>query len=339
MSKTSRSQKIIQNFHNSIFGSKKIEMKDTILIVGAPRSGTTWLMEILATLPEYTYIFEPLNPIWCPESFEVGFRSRTYLSSDSKWQEGKDFLRKTFTGQIANLAIKDSIILSFLTDISIKNTMSQLTGNKLIVKSVNMNRFLPWIAKQFQLRNIFFIIRHPCAVVASQLKSGLCGYRPSSPPYKDIFPTPDIILDEASKINELDTDIIDKLKKIKTREEILAAAWCLDNYILLSHPKPHPWSLIFYEKLVKDGEKEIIRIFNEIGEKRIPKKAFKNLKKPSMVIMKEELKSIIKPELQLSKWKGNLSEDQINIILQIVSDFGLDLYTEKLEPKYEKING
>ena len=146
------------------------------------------------------------------------------------------------------------------------------------------------------------------------------------------------ILDEASKINGLDSDLIDKLKKIKTREEILAVTWCLDNYIPLSIPKPHSWSLIFYEKLVKDGKKEIIRIFNEIGEKRIPNAAIKNLKKPSMVILKEELKLINKPDLQLSKWKGYLSEDQINKILQIVSDFGLDFYTEQLEPEYDIVN-
>ena len=216
--------------------------------------------------------------------------------------------------------------------------MRQLLGDRLIVKSVNMNRFLPWIAKQFQLRSIFFIIRHPCAVVSSQLKTGLCGYRPSSPPYTDIFPTQDIILEEVSKIDGLDPVLIEKLKKIKTREEILAATWCLDNYIPLTSPKPHPWSLIFYEKLVQDGEKEITRIFSGIGVIKVPRLAFQNLKKPSMVIIKEELKLIKRPNLQLSKWREHLSKDQINKILQVVTDFSLDFYTKKLEPEYDKVN-
>lgn len=329
--------RVIQLLNNKIFRNKRIEMKDTILVVGAPRSGTTWLMKILSTLPRYTNIFEPLNPIWCPESFEIGFRSRTYLSLDTNWPEGEDYLKKTFTGQIANLAIKDSLIASLLPGLSIENVMRQLLGDKLVVKSVNINRLLPWIAERFHLRNIFFIIRHPCAVVASQLKTGLCGYRPSSPPYKDIFPTLDNILDEASKIKRLDLDIIDKLKKIKTREEILAASWCLDNYIPFSLPKPHTWSLVIYEKLVKDGENEIIRLFNKIDEKKIPRSAFQKLEKPSMLAEREDYKLIKKPDQQLAKWKKSLSEKQIERILEIASDFGFDFYSRELEPDYKKI--
>ena len=338
MSNFSWNMRIIQSLNNKIFKAKKIEIKDTILIAGAPRSGTTWLMEILSTLPRYTGIFEPLNPIWCPESFEIGFRSRTYLSSDTDWPEGENYLKKTFTGQIANLAIKDSIITSLLSGLSIKNIMRQFLGDKLVVKSVNLNRLLPWIAQRFRLRKIFFIIRHPCAVVASQLKTGLCGYRPTSPPYKDIFPTLEDILDEASKIKRIDPNIIEKLKKIKTREEILATSWCLDNYVPLYLSKAHSWSLIIYEKLVKEGEKEIECLFNEIGVKSVPRAAFHNLKKPSMVIIKDETKLIKRPEQQLSKWKQFLSEEQIDKILKIVSDFGLDIYTNQLEPEYNKIN-
>ena len=329
---------VIQKLNNRIFNSKKIKINDTILIVGSPRSGTTWLMEILGEIPGYTYIFEPLNPIWYPDSFEIGFQSRTYLTNNSNWPAGKDYFKKIFTGQIANLPIKDNPISDLLYDFSFKRFMNHIFASKLIVKSVNMNRMLPWIVKHFQIRGIFFIIRHPCAVVASQIKTGLCGYRPSSPPYQDIFPTVDNIIDEASKVDWLNSDLINKLKKIKTREEILAASWCLDNYLPLSMSKPHPWSFVIYEKLVKEGKKEIIRLFNDIGIKRVPNAAFHNLKKPSMVMIKEEFKIIKKPEQQLSKWKKLLSEEQINKILKIVADFGLDFYTEYLEPKYDKID-
>ncbi len=337
MKNTNTPTRAIQYINKKTYDAKKINMKDTILIVGAPRSGTTWLMEILATIPRYTYTFEPLNPIWCPSSFETGFRSRTYIQPDTNWPEGEEYLRKTFAGQIANIPVKESLTTSLLAGFSIKNTMRHLLGDKLIVKSVNMNRLLPWIAEKFQLRGIFFIIRHPCAVVASQLKTGLCGYRSSHPPYVDVFPTRKEILDEASKINGFKPELFDRLKKIKTREEILATSWCLDNYVPLSHKNSHPWSLVVYEKLVKDGENEISRLFNEIGERKIPKAAFHNLKKPSMVIVKEEKKLIKKPVEQLSKWKKTLSEKQIESILKVVSEFGLDFYSNELEPDYIRI--
>jgi hypothetical protein len=326
--------KKIQDFHNIFFTKKGINMKDTILIAGSPRSGTTWLMEIFTTLPRYIYVFEPLNPIWRPDSSEVGFRSRTYLPLNSEWPEGEEYIRKIFTGQIANLPIKDSLIESILTGLSIKIIIHFMFGNKIIVKSINMNRMLPWIAKRFDLRCIFFIIRHPCAVIASQLKTGFCGYFPSSPPYFDVYPTKEIILDEASKINQLDYNLINKLKKLDKIEEILAAAWCLDNYIPLSQPQPYPWKLVFYEKLVKEGEKEIKLLFESIGEKDIPKSAFRRLRKPSKVTIKEDQRFIKKPDQQLSKWKEYLSEKQINKILEIVSYFNLDLYNGQGIPNY-----
>ena len=337
MKKQNSPTRAIQYFNKKTYNAKKFNINDTILIVGAPRSGTTWLMEILGTLPNYTNTFEPLNPIWSPNSFEVGFKSRTYIKRDTNWPKGEEYLRKIFIGQIAEVPIKDGLLVSLLTGFSIKNTLRHLFGKKLIVKSVNMNRMLPWIAEKFQLRKIFFIIRHPCAVVASQIKTGLCGYRSIQPPYRDVFPTKKDILEEALKINVINPDLYNKLKKIKTREEVLAASWCLDNYIPLSQKSPQQWSQVVYEKLVKDGKKEIVRLFNEIGEQKIPKSAFYKLKKPSMVIVKKEKKLIKKPIEQLSKWKKNLSEKQIENILSVVSDFGLDFYSNEIEPDYSLI--
>jgi len=216
--------------------------------------------------------------------------------------------------------------------------MHHLIGNKLLVKFIRLNRLLPWVAKRFQLRKIIFIIRHPCAVIDSQLKTGFCGYHPNNPPYKDIYPTQKNILDEASKIEGLDTRILKRLQEIDTREEIIAASWCLDNYIPLSYPKPYPWTLVVYEKLMKDGEREINRLFNEIGEKNVRRSAYRHLNIPSMVIQKGESDIVTKADIQLSKWKKSLSEGQIERILSIVSDFGLDFYTEEIEPDYNKIN-
>jgi len=327
--------KITQNFNNFLFKNKKISIEDSILIVGSPRSGTTWLMDILCSLPGYTSVFEPLNPIWYPESFEVGFRSRTFLKSDKIWPERKEYLEKIFTGKIANLPIKDTP-LDLLNTISINNLFNYIFGSKLIIKSVNMNRMLPWVIKNFPLKNIFYIIRHPCATISSQLRTGLYGYRNSSPPYHDIFPNIQDIKKEISELDNLDFDLISKLKDLKKREEVLAFIWGLDNYIPLSFEKPYPWKTIIYEKLVMDGKKEIKKIFDDMGVKNIPKSTFHYLKKPSAVTLKEDKKYIKRPEYQISKWKKFLSEQQIKNIMKIVSYFNIDFYSEDFEPKNNK---
>ena len=307
---------------------KKVDIHDTIAIFGTPRSGTTWLMEIFETIPEYTYLFEPISPIYSTEAFDVGFTSRTYYPYNVEWSEGEKFLKEIFSGHkfgfLSSYQFKPEII------------MRRLLSKKLIVKFIRLNRLLPWIAKRFELRGIFFIIRHPCAVIASQLKTDVFGYHPSSPPYTGIFPQIKSVLDEASKIEGLDPSLLNRLKNIKTREEILAAVWCLDNYVPLSMPKPYPWTTIIYEKLVLDGKNEINRIFNKIDEK-VPQSAFRLLREPSMLTMKNDFKVVGKTKEQSAKWKIILSDDQIKRILSIVSDFGLDFYTENIEPEYEKI--
>lgn len=321
--------KIIQFPDKVIFSTKKINMADTIVIAGTPRSGTTWLMEVFAAIPGYTYLYEPINPIWFPKIRGVGFQSRTYLPPDTDWLEGKDYLEKTFTGRVF------SLLPPYKSEP--EPIMHRLLGNKLIVKFVRLNRLLPWVAKRFQLRGIFFIIRHPCAVVASQLKTGFYGYFSGSPPYHKTSPTLENVLNEASKIDVLDKELFKRLKSIKTQEEMLAAIWCLDNYIPLFSPKPHPWTTVIYEKLIKEEKNEFIRLFNKIGEREIPQSVIRHLKEPSMLTLGSERKVITNMDEQLSKWKKILSEKQIERILKIVNDFGLDFYTENLEPDYKKI--
>ena len=323
--------KIIQFPDKVILSNKKINIKDTIVIAGTPRSGTTWLMEVLTAIPGYTYLYEPINPIWFPKIRGVGFKSRTYLPPNTDWPEGKEYLEKTFTGRV----------FSLIPPIKFKAEpiMHRLLGNKLIVKFVRINRLLPWIVKRFDLRSIIFIIRHPCAVVASQLKTGFYGYFSDYPPYHKTSPTLENLINEAAKIDFLDKEVYNRLKNIKTQEEMLTAIWCLDNYIPLSLPKPYPWITIAYEKLVKEEKNEVIRLFNNIGEKNIPQSVIRRLKEPSMLTLGSDRNLISDADKQLSKWKKMLSEKQVKRILNIVNNFGLDFYNEDIEPDYDKIGG
>jgi hypothetical protein len=42
--------------------------------------------------------------------------------------------------------------------------------------------------------------------------------------------------------------------------------------------------------------------------------------------------------MQLSKWRDRLSDRQIDRILEIANAFGLDFYTDELEPDYERLS-
>ena len=139
------------------------------------------------------------------------------------------------------------------------------------------------------------------------------------------------------KINQIDLDsdlksqlAIDSVQIV----ELFAALWCLDNYILLSNPNPHPWYTVFYEKLVLDREFELKNIFNAIGEK-IPKNALDRMKKPSGSVF---LNTDFKTENRLIQWKNSFTRNQVKKVLNVLDLFDFNFYSEDLEPDYKSIN-
>lgn len=306
---------------------KKFEISDCILLTGAPRSGTTWLMEIFETIPGYSYIFEPFQPEWFPDSLKTGFKNRLYLLPEANWVKGEEYLKNIFTGKIVSR--------SPLYKYKVNMLINRVFSNKLIVKSVRITRLLPWVEKKFELKKIFFIIRHPCAVVASQLKTGYVGYHNENPPYNNRPPTLKEIINEATEINFIKQSIIEKLKKINTQEEILATTWCLDSIVPLNQ-KSKRWDTLIYEKLVTKGESELESILEKIGEKKSLRSALDQMKIPSLLTQNDAKDLIKNSNLQLSKWKKTLSDKQIERIIKIVNIFDLNFYTEDIEPDYGK---
>ena len=308
---------------------KHIKINDTIVITGTPRSGTTWLMDILSIIPLYRTIFEPLNPYWFPDSRKLGYISRPYVPYNKTWETGKTYLQEIFTGNLHTRNHKYPIQTITL--------LKSLYAKKLIVKFVRLNRLLPWIANSFQLKQIFFIIRHPCAVIASQLNSGYTSYHSNDGTYKDIIPTIDTVIKEIQEIHEFDADIKQILLKLRYPEEILAAIWCIDNYIPLVHATSNQWETIVYEKLITNTKQEVNHLFHMLHLKHIPDSLFKQLEKPSMVTMEYDKQLIGNTTQQLSKWHNSLSEKQIKRIFHVIKSFQMDFYSNDPEPDYDAL--
>ncbi|MCK5260767.1 MAG: hypothetical protein KAJ44_01130 [Thermoplasmatales archaeon] len=122
------------------------------------------------------------------------------------------------------------------------------------------------------------------------------------------------------------------MKNIRDVEELLAFIWGIDTYIPLIYAKDYDFYVLTYEKLMIEQEKELKKIFHKINEE-IPEKAYPLLREQSMLA----LDFIKEKRKQLSKWKKNLSRNQINKILKITEWFNLDFYTDDVEMDYNKL--
>jgi hypothetical protein len=314
------------------YENKKVDISKTIFIAGSPRSGTTWLFNILSLMPKYCTIFEPFHNYWFPECREIGFTNHVYIPPNDISIERKKYVEKLLHGRVCSKfpRLKKSIYqhpIGFTKEI-----FHRIFSENVIIKSIRANRFLPWMITNFPECKYIFIIRHPCAVISSQIESGITGY---FPPEKWKI-NKEIVLEQAKQILSIkkNNNLLNKIKTIETKEEILALVWCLDTYIPLKYINFKKYHLIIYEKCVKNGEIELKKIFNYL-DKNIPKMANYGLSEPSFTSYNKSYVGSIK---QLKKWKKKLSKDQIESILKIVNWFDLKFYSENEEPDYTLLN-
>lgn len=296
---------------------------DTVVISGSPRSGTTWLAELVSTLPGYTLVDEPLHLRW-PDVKAAGIRDwRTYISSDSMQPRAHTYLERVLRAQVPSNR-------QFEAQHPVGQLFELVFGSRNVVKLVRGNRMLGWIQAQFQPRGTILIVRHPCAVVASQLKYKHPGWRKTKAPPPEHLQSafggwiPDSMFSRFEST----------LAAVDSTASRLAAVWCLDTYLALYDPEPFQGIVTTYEGLLTKPEKEISRIFHELGS-AVPPDVLPALDERSSSASADLKTTDV--EAQLGKWKSKLQSGQIEDVIRIVDGFGLKFYSDKLEPDYSSL--
>ena len=300
-------------------------IQDTIVVAGTPRSGTTWLLELLRSLSGYKALNEPL--LYEEARAEYGFSWRTYLSPDDPAPKQSAYMQTILSGRLGL-----SPAWHFEDRSRIQQLVTQATRRRLVVKFCRANRMLHWLVRRFDVRGLVFIVRHPCAVVASMLRHGGWEHMKT-----DIGESVDFDLDPAlpSPVREHFSSIV---RNCTSRTEALAALWCLDHYIpLVYHTEEEsPWVLVPYERLVTEGHSELQRIVSALGTEMTVEMRGR-FDEPSSSVRDQFHQNA---EQQLSKWRRRLSDRQVDEVLSIVQAAGLDAaYSRDLEPNYDWLCG
>jgi len=313
------------------------ETSETISIFGTPRSGTTWVMELLEKIPKYISLFEPLHPDWFNPPLKANQNSsymlRPFLNPGEHNSEFRNYLESIFRGEV----------ISRNPHFKWRNYLKRFYGQSLIVKFIRGNRILPWITNNFDLRSTILIVRHPCSTIVSQFKSGVTGYFTETERENELRGIDiklDMILSEIR--NVVPPRIYESVKKIDDKESIYAVSWALDYYIPLYYRKKYNFLVVPYEEVVTNGKKELDRIMNYLDIKDVPNKIYNQIEVPSKTAergyyKKEEDYYKKDKEKQLSKWKEYLSPKQQENIFQILKLFDIDFYSESIHPHLERL--
>ena len=288
---------------------REFKPEKNILIFGYPRSGSTWLMELISNLPGTANLWEPLH-IRNVEPFqELGFGWRQYIPEHEKWEAAEETFEELFRGEYLNF---------WLT--SRDFPLRFVTADRMIVKFVRANGLIPWLTNKFDFELApVYLLRHPFAIAASQMKEGSWDYE-----FKN-YEIPDVPYNHIFKRHE------SFLSTLKTKGEEMVATWCINNKIVFDHDRHNKdWTTIFYESLLLHPERELQCIFDLWGM-LLPEELFEDLRDASSTTQKATFHKGL--DTQLSKWKRYFDHTDVDRMIRVLDYFEIDIYNDHLLPR------
>ena len=105
----------------------------------------------------------------------------------------------------------------------------------------------------------------------------------------------------------------------------------MDNIVPLNHPGNNKlWITVFYENLLTNPQDDIPHIFNRLNME-FPRNLWDEINIPSAMVQQSSQLQQNNIE-QLSKWKNELSEKDINAILDMLKKFEMNIYDDNIFP-------
>lgn len=286
------------------------DLHDTVVVAGSPRSGTTWVADSLAQVSHRALINEPLFIRRIPRARKVLGSWRPYVPRNTDDAPLTAFMTDVLTGQVGALNLQGD---------RLRVLPRELPRRKLVVKFVRANRMLGWLDESFQVRMIVFLLRHPCAVVSSQMEMGRAE---GSAWAAKAAPSPERL--HAAIGGTLPDELVSRyetaISQVRSGAGVLASTWAWDNLLPLLLEQPSRWRVLPYESMVNDPGQSMMNIAAAVGE------TFDDL----------AVRSLPSPA-SLGKFSANLSVEEVDEILAVVHAFGFDFYSDSPLPDMTRL--
>ncbi len=266
-----------------------------VVLASSPRSGSTWVFEMLNQSREYRAIFEPFHPSRVPALRAA--RHREYRRPGERCPELEATFARLFAGELSNRWMD--------------RFNRRWVSARRLVKTVRSNLVLPWLAERFPSMPLVLLLRHPCAVAASRkrLRWGT-NVAPllAQPKLCQDYLGPHLALMQSADTFE---------------REIYR--WAVSQLVPLSLLRRGQALVVFYEDLVRLPEQHSRVLF---GYTRTPwpQAALVEARVPSALALRKD--SSLGSTQSLSSWRHAFTSSQLERADRILQRFGLDvLYT------------
>ncbi len=284
--------------------------KPDILIFSSPRSGSTWLMEIIGTQEGVRPVSEPF---WMPRFEGTGGPLPPswdlLLPHDGREETIERYFRSLLDGSCG------------IGSPAPFTRHHRWRTDRMVFKILRCKDMMSWFEATFRCR-IVYLVRHPLAVSLSRrITPQLEGFV-GSDRYCGAFLTPEQRLRARSILSEgspLERKILD---------------WCLQNLPPLRHLDRSRWLCLHYEDLVADPVAVIGKLASFLD---LPDEAGMvrqiGIPSRSTFLSDAETRNYLKRaqhgterEYLLGKWKPGISPEEESRAMAIVREFGIDIY-------------
>ncbi len=293
---------------------KKYDLRNGIIICSEPRSGSSWLMELLNNIPKTIVNWEPFHQSkgLVPNNWSWG--RRPHIPENEKSNMSRKLIKR-----ILSLSIYNHWTLSYT------NYKVVFRATIVLTKFVRANALLPWILNNFNLnRRPILLLRNPLDSCYSSINAFNSEY--------------DVAIPKCIN-NQRYKDNYEYLKTLKDPVLIKIAFWCIDSQIIFNNDSVFSKLIVvFYEDMVLSPKEEFLRIIKELGldiqlQDFIDKIDFNKQSRSPKGTLKED------PYTQLSKNYEKIDKDFENQVQSVYDHFGLKLYNAySAYPNKEYIN-
>lgn len=274
----------------------------TIVLSGLGRSGTTWVSEIINYRQEFRYIFEPLHP-------EHGIPLRTAMHNE-----------RYLPPELHDAALRAAFeaLLAGVFENAHSDAYNSVAGNdQRLIKFIRLNRALKWVQVQFPGLRLVTVLRHPGAVVHSQMRQK--------------WGSGDHLLNYVLAQDALLTDhlapFLDEMRAATNEFERRVLLWCTTVYMLLRQFRPGEMHWVLYETLVTDPITEARRMLDDLGIPVDEARLSPVIDRPSPTAWDARLHN------PLASWQDAFTRSQKAYLMRMLRRFGLnDLYSDAILP-------
>lgn len=263
----------------------------TCVVAGYTRSGTTYVGELLSSILDAKFVFEPLHSDAVKEvSFFHSRESAGTIEGNPKYLNA---LRKVFGPKYRGRCRGHRFVYR----------------NDRVVKIVRGMFYLDIISNLYPKAKFCVVIRNPASAIASRMRQG--------------FDVPD----QSNCLVDIEDDLTPEQRRVlKTAHSVheeLALSWCLDNKVALKNIGQANFSLAHYEDVILSPYRQTKALLDFIGDE-VPERRVRRELSLYRSVAPRDITRLIRG------WEGLLGDRELNEIAEIVEVFGLShLYNVK----------